>query len=71
MAIVFPCPCGRQLSAPETAAGLKAHCPRCGAPTRVPAVPLVRPNPTDTDSWRLLMSQWPANRCRPVPLPGD
>jgi uncharacterized paraquat-inducible protein A len=57
MAIVFPCQCGRQLSAPYNATGLRAKCPRCGATTRVPAAPVNRPDPTDTDTWRFLISQ--------------
>jgi uncharacterized RDD family membrane protein YckC len=36
--IVFPCSqCGRQLQAPETAAGKQARCPECGAIGQIPA----------------------------------
>jgi DNA-directed RNA polymerase subunit RPC12/RpoP len=62
MAITFPCQCGRQLTAPDTAAGLRARCPRCQAKVRVPAVPVERPKPTDTDSWRFLLTRAKAKR---------
>jgi phage FluMu protein Com len=57
MAIVFACACGRELSAPDAAKGLKAKCPRCQATLRVPAILVSRPHPTETESWRLLVSQ--------------
>ena len=57
MAIVFPCPCGRELAAPDLAARLRAICPRCGATVRVPATADSRPDPTDTNSWRMLVSR--------------
>jgi hypothetical protein len=61
MAITFLCPCGRMLSAPDTAAGRRARCPHCQATVRVRAVPAARPKPTDTDSWRVLMT-WVKHR---------
>jgi hypothetical protein len=57
MAIVFFCQCGRQATAPDTAAGLRSRCPRCGVPVRVPAAPQRRPDPLDTPSWLFLKSQ--------------
>ena len=55
MAIVFPCPCGRELSAPDLAAGLWVRCPRCATLSLVPVVSLARPDPTDSETWRLLV----------------
>ncbi|MBI4614059.1 MAG: SUMF1/EgtB/PvdO family nonheme iron enzyme [Planctomycetes bacterium] len=37
MAVRFSCPCGKHLSAPESAAGKPSRCPRCGRAVVVPA----------------------------------
>jgi biopolymer transport protein ExbD len=38
MNVKFPCPgCGKQLTAPESAAGRRSTCPRCGTKVTVPA----------------------------------
>lgn len=37
MAIKFSCKCGKHLKAPESAAGRRSRCPRCGDPVVVPS----------------------------------
>ena len=36
MLISLSCPCGAKLNAPDTAAGKKVKCPKCGDPITVP-----------------------------------
>jgi hypothetical protein len=57
----FTCQCGRELAAPATAAGRRARCPQCQATVRVPAAPVARPEPTDPDTWQVLMT-WAKHR---------
>lgn len=55
--IVFHCPCGRRLRAPDGAAGKSANCPACRRRALVPAtrpVPLARAQPVSADRQR-----WP------------
>ncbi len=52
MPIVFNCPhCGKQIKAPDGAAGKTGSCPACKGPCLVPAPP--PPPPADDDELRV------------------
>jgi uncharacterized paraquat-inducible protein A len=62
MAIVFACGCGREIAAPDLAAGQRTHCPRCGAVLRVPAASEIRPDPAHALTWKMLVGRAKAAR---------
>jgi hypothetical protein len=62
MPIIFSCTCGRPITAPDAAKGLRAHCRCCGAEVRVPTTSDPRSAPSDSAIWRALSSQAEAVR---------
>ncbi len=75
MAIRFACPCGKNLTAPDTARGKVSACPRCGRQLAPPAVstradrPAGQPRVVDDSGTGEFLLERPSSRRMRLPVP--